>query len=125
VFYPNFPHMLQACIRKLSEHIGVTFARVALTRDCPLTFQLLRSRRQMTTFTIIGATPARSTLLRPLVASSSYIFDQLFKSVECRGKYLLGVHDYSPESCRSCVWPVTHAPAHHVSGYRLRKYSSS
>lgn len=54
-----------------------------------------------------------------VVASSSYIFNQLFKSVECRGKCLLGVHDYPPESCRSCVWPVTRAPDHHVSGYRL------
>jgi len=38
-----------------------------------------------------------------VVASSSYIFDQLFKSVECRGKYLFDVHDYPPESCRLCV----------------------
>jgi len=57
-----------------------------------------------------------------VVASSSYIFDQLFKNVEYRGKCLLGMHDYPPESYRSCVWPITCAPDRHVSGYRLRKY---
>jgi len=62
---PNFPHMqlLQSYIRKLSEPIGVTLEG-ALIRDCPLTSQLLRSQRRMTTSTITGATPARSTLLR-------------------------------------------------------------
>lgn len=77
VFCSNFPHiwLLQTRIRKLLEPIGITFAIVAITRDCPLTSQLLHSRRRTNTPSLV------QHLLVPLYCGCSRKFVLHFRSI--------------------------------------------
>lgn len=85
-------------------------------RECPLTFRALHSRRRTATLAIVGGNTPSFYFIATVVASSSYIFDQLFKSIARMPRQVFlraraRASDCSSPSCCSCVRDRSHTCA--------------